>query len=219
LIDKYPESDAAYAARYDLAAIRLARGDADGAVAAFRTLERERGVPDAVASRAMFARARRLESVGMWDEASALLRRLQQLYPHTTPAIQAPLLTVRHYLDAGDPAMAERSIEQAREYYLSLLDRRSRFNGDRLLVQGALAESFVMTGRAGEVAEVLASGGGTWDERSAAAGMLKAAELYETKMHDRERAAETLKKVVERFPETRYARVAQRRLDEIGDAP
>jgi tetratricopeptide (TPR) repeat protein len=219
LVERYPGTDAAYAARYDLAAIRLAQGDHDAATAGFRELERERGVPDAVASRAMFARAQLLESQGLWDDASALLHRLEQLYPDTAPAIQAPMVTVRHYLDSGEGALAERALEHAREYYVSLLDRRSRFNGDRLLVQGALAESYVMTGRAGEVAEVLASGEGAWDDRSAAVGMLRAAELYRVEMEDSTRAAEILKKVIERFPETRYARVAQHRLDEIGDSP
>jgi TolA-binding protein len=219
LIERYPGADAAYAARYDLAAMRVSAGDVSGATAAFRELERERGVPDAVASRAMFARARLLESGGMWDEASALLRRLEQLYPHTAPAIQAPLVTVRHYLEAGETGLVQRATEHAREYYLSLLDRRSRFGGDRLVVQGALAQTLVMAGRAGEAADLLAGGVGAWDDRSAAAGMLSAAGIYETELRDPERAAETLKEVIERFPETRYARVAQRRLNEIQGPP
>jgi TolA-binding protein len=70
-------------------------------------------------------------------------------------------------------------------------------------------------GDAAGVAELLGSGSPRWDETSAAAGMLKSAEIYATVMGDREQATAILKKCIERFPETRYASVAQRRLDEL----
>jgi TolA-binding protein len=219
VLARYPGTEAAYAARYDLASLRLAAGDAAGALQAFRELEREQGVPGAVAARAMFARASALEAQGNWDEALALLRRLEQLYPYTAPALQAPLVVVRRYVREGERTLAQLALEHARAYYLSLLDRRSRFAGDRLAVQGALAEVYTAAGLPADGAAVLAGGVGEWDDHSAAAGLLRSAELYEAVLGDRDQAAATLKKVIERFPETRYASVAQRRLDGLGDRP
>jgi tetratricopeptide (TPR) repeat protein len=219
VIQAHPETDAAFAARYDLIELRLTGGDEAGALLAFRDLEDAPGAPEVVVSRCMLTRARVLEKRGDWDEALSLLRRIQQLYPFSPPAIETPMIIVRHYMDRGETNLAERSLDRAREYYLSLIDRHSRFAGDRLTVQGALASSYVMSGRAGEVAQILASGGPEWDEEATASGMLKAGELYETVLDDRPQAVSILKKCIERFPETRYARVAQRRLDELEGRP
>jgi len=219
VVQKYPDTDAAFAARYDLIELQLERGDEAGALQAFRALEDAPGAPEAVVSRAMLTRARIFERQGSWDEALSLLRRTQQTYPYSAGAIETPMIVVRHYLDRGESDLAERSLERAREYYLSLIDQRSHFTGDRLTVQGALAASYVMSGRAGDVAQILASAAPEWDDDATAAGMLKAGELYATELNDRPQAIAMLKKCIERFPETRYARVAQCRLDEMEGRP
>jgi TolA-binding protein len=219
VVQKYPGTDASFAARYDLIELQLMRGDDAGALEAFRALEDAPGAPEAIVSRAMSTRARVLERQGHWDEALALFRRTQQIYPYSAAAIETPMVIVRHYLDVGDTSLAERSLERAREYYLSLIDQRSRFAGDRLTVQGALAASYVMSGRAGDVAQILAAAAPEWDDDATAAGMLKAGELYATELNDRPKAVALLKKCIERFPETRYAKVAQRRLDELEGRP
>jgi TolA-binding protein len=211
---QYSGTFAEYAAAYNLAALRVTRSDLAGAANDFRALENAPRVPDAVASRAILARAKILDSAGQWDEAYTLLRRVEQLYPYTTAAIEAPLLATRHYIATGDEAMIAMTVAHAREFYNSLLDRSSAFPGNRAAVQSALAKSFVESGRAFEAAEFLA-GGQSWDEVSTAAGMLKAAEIYRDVLKDSLQAEETLKKVIERFPETRYARTARQRLDEL----
>jgi TolA-binding protein len=195
--------------------VRLSQSDAAGAADDFRELERMPGVPASVASRAMLARARILESGGRWDDAYALLRRLEQTHPFTTAAIEAPLVVTRHYVESGNTAMVKVAVEHASEYYSSLLDRRSAFPGNRLMVQSALAESFFASGRADEAARVLGSGASTWDDLSAAAGMLKAAEIYQSVLADSDRARATLEQVIERFPDTRYARAARYRISEL----
>ncbi|MDH4037342.1 MAG: tetratricopeptide repeat protein [Candidatus Krumholzibacteria bacterium] len=215
VVDQYPGSGYDFAAAYDLGSLRASQGDSAGAEAIFRAIETDNGAPAAVASRAMFARARLIEARGNWDEAYVIYRRVFQLYPNTMAAIEAPLVVTRHFVASGEVALARRTLEGAREYYMALLDRGSPFAGDRLVVQAALAESFTTAGDAAGVAELLGSGSPNWDEASSAAGMLRSAELYETVLGEPQMAAEMLKKCVERFPETRYANVAQRRLDEL----
>lgn len=211
-----PGSGIACAARYDRAALQLELGDEAAAVTTFRALEQDESTPGDVAARAMFARATVLERNGAWDEALQLLRRMQQIYPHAAPSIEAPILVTRHYVAIGEPALAERTLERAREYYLSLIDRNSPYTGDRIRVQDALAASYASAGRAADGAALLGSGPSTWDDASTAAGLLKSADVYVTALGDSARAREMLQKCIERFPETRYSKVAQRRLDEMG---
>jgi tetratricopeptide (TPR) repeat protein len=184
-------------------------------MAALRALEQDEAAPGDVAARAMFARATILERRGAWDESLQLLRRMQQLYPHAPASIEAPILVTRHYVATGELALAERTLERAREYYLSLIDRNSPYPGDRLGVQDALAASYASAGRAAEGAALLGSGPSSWDDASTAGGLLKSADVYATVLGDSARASEMLKKCIERFPETRYSRLAARRLVEI----
>ena len=83
------------------------------------------------------------------------------------------------------------------------------------MVQTALAESFLASCNADEAARFLGRGSDSWDDASTAAGMLKAAELYEKVLHDPRQARVTLEKVIQRFPESRYARTAHERLDSL----
>jgi tetratricopeptide (TPR) repeat protein len=212
---RVPGTALAAAARYDRAALELDLGDEAGAMNAFRLLEQDSATPGDVAARAMYARATILERRGSWDEALQLLRRMQQLYPHAQPSIEAPILITRHYVAAGEPELAQRTLERAREYYLSLIDRNSPYQGDRMGVQDAMAANYATAGRAAEGAVLLGSGPSSWDDASTAAGLLKAAEVYATTLGDTAHAEEMLKKCVERFPETRYSRMAQRRLAEL----
>jgi len=208
-------SPLAYAARYDRAALQLEQGDEAGGMTALRALEQEEAVPGDVAARAMFARATVLERQGSWDEALQLLRRMQQIYPNAPPSIEAPILITRHYVATGEHALAERTLERAREYYLSLIDRNSAYTGDRVRVQDALVASYASAGRAADGAALLGSGSAAWDDASTAAGMLKSADVYANALGDSAHAREMLQKCIERFPETRYSKLAQRRLDEL----
>jgi TolA-binding protein len=216
VVATYRGSGFDFAAKYDLGVIQARMGNDEEAMAIFRQLEQDNDAPAAVASRAMFARARLLEGRGEWDDAYVLYRRVEQLYPHTAAAIEAPLVVTRHFMASGETALARRTLDRARDYYLSLLDRGSPFAGDRLVVQAALTESFLAAGEAADVAQLLGTGSPQWDETSSAAGMLRSAEVYATVLGDPDQAAAVLKKCIERFPETRYANVAQRRLDELG---
>jgi TolA-binding protein len=209
--ERHPGAFAAYAAAYDLAMLR-AETDPAGAMEDFRNMETLAGTPDAVAARAMLAHARIRERTGDWDEAYSLLRRLEQLYPFTSAAMEAPLVATRHYAASGPADMLEMSLAHAREYYNSLLDRGSAFPGNRSMAQAALVESFLASGKADEAARTLGDGSSSWDDVSSASGMLKAAELYSGVLHDNAQARATLEKVIAQFPGTRFAYVARERL-------
>jgi hypothetical protein len=136
-----------------------------------------------------------------------------RLYPNTTPALEAPLVITRHYIASNNRQLAERSLERATEFYVSLLTRQSKYRGDRLLVQDFLIENYLTMGRAEEVAGILENRSLDWDEVSMVGGMFKSALLYSAILDDYESASRVLKKSIELFPETRYAKIAERQLE------
>jgi TolA-binding protein len=215
---RYPGTFASYAAAFDLAALRE-ESDPAGAAVDYRNLENLAGAPDAVASRAMLARARILEHTGDWDEAYSILKRIEQLYPFTAAAMEAPLVAIRHYAANGPTEMLELSLAHAQEYYNTLLDRSSAFPGSRSTAEAALVESYLASGKAGDAARALSDGSQSWDDESTAAGMLKAADLYHTTLHDDAQARATLEKVKARFPGTRFAHLAEERLAALPASP
>lgn len=215
VIHRFAGTGSASAARYDIGTLRAAHGDPEGATLMFRAVESDPNAEPAIAARATVSHAAILERQGDWDGAFTLLKRVQLLYPYTDAAIDAPMAITRHYARMGETQLARRSLDRARDYYLSLLDKASQFAGDRSAVQTAMVESYVAAGRAADVAELLGSGRPGWDETSVAAGMLRSADVYTTVLHDSTQACAVLKKCVERFPKTQYSKMAERRLDEL----
>ena len=214
LIRERPGTPAAHGAAFNVAAHELEEGDRERGMEILRELESgDDGVPAEVAARAMLTRARYLERDRRWDEALPLLRRVSNLYPHTASAVEAPLVITRHYIDRGESALAERNLRRATEFYLSLIDRTSKYRGDRLLVEDFLIENYLAMGQAREVAKLLEDRSGEWDEVSSVAGVLKSAVIYSAVLDDRENAVRVLNRSIELFPGTRYAKIAKQQLE------
>ena len=105
------------------------------------------------------------------------------------------------------------SLERAREFYLSLISQNSKYAGNRLDVENYLIENYLILGRAAEVATLLETESSDWDDMTTAGGLLKSALIYSEILDDKANAERILKKCIELFPETRYAKIAQRRLE------
>ena len=209
-----PGTPAAYGAAFNIATQKLEDGDRSGGLEMLRELESgDDGVPAEVAARAMLTRAKYLEQDGRWDEAIPLLRRVSRLYPDTAPAVEAPLVITQHYIAIGEPQLAERNLKRATEFYLSLIDRTSKYRGDRLLVEDFLIENYLVMGQAKEVAKLLEDRSDEWDEVSSVGGVLKSAVIYSAVLDDRENAVRVLNRSIELFPGTRYAKIAQQQLE------
>ncbi len=213
IIRRYPGVSSAHMATYNLAVIGLKEGRFAEAEKILNDLETDARQDTEITARAMLTLALHLEQTRRWDEALPLIRRVIQLYPHTDAAIEAPLIVTAHYVAEDDEALATRSLQRATEFYLSLISRQSSYSGNRLFLEDVLIRNFLMMGRAEEVASLLEEKAIEWDEASTAAALLKAADIYVEIIDNREGAIRTLKKCIELFPETRYAKLAQARLD------
>ncbi len=214
LVRTRPGTPAAHGAAFNIASQVLEDGDRRRGLEMLRELEGGKdGVSPEVAARAMLTRAMYLEREGRWDEALTLLRRVSRLYPHTAAAVEAPLVITRHYIDRGETELAERNLRRATEFYLSLIDRTSKYRGDRLLVEDFLIENYLVMGQAKEVARLLEDRSDEWDEVSSVGGVLKSAVIYSAVLDDKENAVRVLNRSIELFPGTRYAKIAQQQLD------
>ncbi len=212
-----PNTQVSYAAKYDLATLALDDGRTEEGLDILKQLESGDYVLPEIAAKALLTRALTLERAKRWDEALSPLRRVTRLYPNTTSAVEAPLVITRHYIASNNRQLAERSLERATEFYVSLLTRQSKYRGDRLLVQDFLIENYLTMGRAEEVAGILEHRSLDWDEVSMVGGMFKSALLYSAILDDYESASRVLKKSIELFPETRYAKIAERQLEFLSE--
>jgi len=215
LAAKHSRTPAGFAAQFNLASLRLQRGDERRGLEMLRELEGGDRVPAEVAARAMITRARYLERQERWNEALPLLRRLMRLFPNTDPAVEAPLVITLHYIGTGEPHLAKRNLDRATMYYTSLLERQSKYRGDRMLVEDYLIENYLAMGQAQSMVELLESRSSQWDEASSAGAMLKSAVIYSAVLDDDENATRLLKKSIELFPETRYAKIAEQQLEKL----
>jgi len=215
LMDTYPGTAAGYAAQFNVASLKLKDGKEREGFELLRELEGGDRVPPEVAARAMLTRALYLEKEDRWDEALPLFRRLVRLFPNTEPAVEAPLAITRHYIRTGELQLAKRNLTRATDYYASLLERQSKYRGDRLLVEDFLIENYLAMNRGKEIADLLEKRSKEWDEASSAGAYLKSAVIYSAVLEDDENATRVLKKTIELFPQTRYAKIAQQQLDRI----
>jgi len=215
LVAAHPGTPAGFAAQFNLASLGLQRGDERRGLEMLRELEGGDRVPTEVSARAMLTRALYLERQDRWNEALSLLRRLMRLFPETDPAVEAPLVITRHYIGTGEPHLAKRNLDRATMYYTSLLERRSKYRGNRMLVEDFLIENYLAMGQGQSVAELLETRSAEWDEVSSAGAMLKSAVIYSAVLDDDENAIRLLKKSIELFPETRYAKIAEQQLEKL----
>lgn len=215
LVARHSGTPAGFAGQFNLAALTLQEGDAERGLEMLRELEGGDRVPADVAARALMRRARYMEENNRWHEALPLLRRLTRLFPNTDPAVEAPLVITRHYLETGERQLAERNLQRAAEFYTTLLERQSKYRGDRIMVEDYLIENYLAMGKGREMAELLEDRSSEWDEVSSAGAMLRSAVIYSAVLDDEENAARLLKKSIELFPDTRYAKIAEERLKKL----
>jgi len=215
LIEKNAGTVQAYAAMYNTAVLELEKGNLESAHKILREVENGAGVPHEIVSKALLTRALQLEDDLRWDEALPLLRRIMSLYSETSSAIEAPLVITRHYIAVGERKMAEKSLESATEFYIELIVKASDYQGNRLMVEDFLIENYMAMGKAEEVAAIMEEQSVDWDEVSSVGGMFRSAVIYSEFLKDDEKALRVLKKSIELFPETRYAKMARKQLEKL----
>jgi len=219
---RFPNRHSGWAARLDLS---LLSGDADRDL---RELQVEPGVPDDVASRAMFARATLLEQHGERDQAFLLLWQLCGLYPDTHAALRAPLRIIRHYADLGETDRSTRAFERACAFYADLLAGGSYALKPRYLPLDCLIEACSTFGKPQRAVSLVDEHSDRWGGDFAVVAGLKTALLCLEILDSPEKADENLKKSLARFPRSRYLtstyRVSDlvqsaRDLDDVSDVP
>jgi tetratricopeptide (TPR) repeat protein len=219
---RFPNHHSAWAARLDLA---LLLGDADHDL---RELQLGPGVPDDVASRAMFARAALLEQRDERDQAFLVLWQLCGLYPDTHAALRAPLRIIRHYADFGETERSTRAFERACAFYADLLARGSYALKPRYLPLDCLIEACSTFGKPQRAVSLVEEQSKRWGGDVAAVAALKTALICLQILDSPEKADENLKKSLARFPRSRYLTTtyrvgdlvqSARDLDGVSDVP
>jgi hypothetical protein len=219
VLDEYPDQQAAFGAKLTLAQISFDEGNVSRGNSLVKEIDSSDSAPRDVKAAALFIRALHLEKAYKWDEALVLLNRTRNLYPFTRAAISSPLVVTEHYLSRGNMELAKLNLNRAKDFYVSLISKRSKFAGDRFLVQEFLIENYLMTDNAAEIASILEKESTGWDEFSSAGALFRSALIYGEILKDRDNEARILKKCIELFPDTRYAKIAREQLAVIEEDP
>ncbi len=210
-----PTTPVGLAAEFNLAIDAIAQGNRESGLSRLSAIEAADRVDVEMIARSMLTRAIVHEEMDRWDRALPILQRLMRVYPSTAAAANAPLRITQHYVESGDTQAAQRQLRRTEEFYLSLLERQSKFRGDRGLIEDLLLENFILAGRARDGAALLEEKAGEWDDDTSASGMLKSFLVYSEVLGDSDNAKRILKKCIELFPETRYAKVAEEQLEAL----
>lgn len=208
----YPDTPEAYSGDVSRAMILAQAGNAEQAKQLLRSIEKNEDAPDEVRSLAMLERAIQLDIEVSWNESMLILRRLQNQYPFTEAALEAPLIITSHYITAGDTTLAIRNLERSTQFYLSLIERKNTLFERGLLPEDYLIENYLLADRSEEIAAMLVENSHRWGWSSNAGALLKSAHIYANIIGDRERSKEILKKCLALFLETRYSGVARNSL-------
>ncbi len=209
-----PDAEEAFTAKLALSGLYFNQGKNREALELIRSIKKDGEAPEEAVSRAMLLHALYLEEQDKWEEAILVLKRIQTLYPQTQMAMEAPLLITVHYIESGDSLLAHRNLEKASRFYITLIARAKAQPERALISENYLVENYLVAGRAAEAAEILSSRAEMWGWPAGAAALIKSAGIYSRNLEDVEKAREALKKCIELYPETRYAKRAGTLLSE-----
>jgi len=211
----YDGSRTAAAARFDIAVLELHGGQPDQGVARLVALEADKSVDESIRARAMLARARHVEKANRWDEAVVVLRRIMGLYPDTEAAMEAPLIITQHYARTGHHDLALQSLKSAREYYLTRIERGGNRSIPASDFTDMMIETYLSAGKADAIASLLESRGARWKPADAAGALIRSAAIYSDVLDNPGQARRVLEKCIEMYPESRYAKLARREMEQL----
>jgi hypothetical protein len=199
----------------NLAALKIARGDAGAGLAALRDLELRPDATRETASAAMFLRALCFETSGDWPDAMALFSRICRLEPFSYAAAVSPLVIVRHYVERSDSIEINDVLNDARDYYMGAIARENGYMEHPHVLKDFFIETFMAAGQPGMAARLLEEHGASWRPANGSVALLKSAMIYMNLLDDRENGVRMLQKCLDLFPQSPYAWTVQKKINGI----
>lgn len=232
LIKDYPQTSQGLAMPFYLASRYQKLGDFPKAAEAFtEAIKRyetvsKNGLTDKIKMtakgltvKARFALAVLYEKEERWPEALALLKKIMNEYPYSQEGLRIPLYIANHYQLKDDKVQAESAFNEAISYYQKIYGE----NKENPL--GLIAINLESTGyfnqknweKAIETQEKIIK------EYPKSPGiplaLLNMGIVYERELKDKVKAIATYQRLIEKFPRSRLAQVAKKRVDELKVSP
>ncbi|MBN1162984.1 MAG: tetratricopeptide repeat protein [Candidatus Krumholzibacteriota bacterium] len=213
----YPEADESLTARLTAGGIHMRRKEYDQAERIFRKIVDEFKSKPKESAEAEWQLAQIAEARGNWLEASLLYKSIYANYPGSLPALESPLRIANHFRDQGEKAAADASYDQAIAYYKKLSSNQYSAS-IQIMAAEYYVRAYVEQGKWPEAIALLLTLPDKFPEYSKfGENYLMAASIYEKEIKDLEQAAQTLRRCMEKYPNTDLARAAEKEYRRIQD--
>jgi len=214
-VDSFPNHTFAPLAKMGLAQEYMTLEKYDKAMEIYSKMAEEGG---RLAPIAQFGLAVAHDKAGQWENALGQLENLQESFPLTYQALEAPLYIARHYKDAGDEKKAQEAFAKALQTYEKLLEE-NRDNANLCAVlQTYIGTAYMeqeMWDKAERAFQVILKN--YKDTRQVPIAYLRLGEIYKQR-GKKEEAKKYLQKLMEEYPTSTLVERAKEMLEEIGSS-
>jgi tetratricopeptide (TPR) repeat protein len=218
LLREYGQSPIAPRAQLMIGTVHREVGRIEQAVAELRKVREQYPSDVENGSAAAFQLAQIYEGRDDWEEALQQYNETTASYPRTRYGLLAPLAVAQHYRRMKDVEAADLALERAAQTYHGFMEK----NPDSPLV--AVAQEYVSQARLLQqnwqeaVQELVRYGDRFPQLGNAPLALLSAAQISREKLGKPDLAAEILRKITERYPNTTVSEQAQRQLGQLPPA-
>ena len=188
------------------------------AIDAFKRTLAEHPADFESASAAQFQLAQIYEEQNQWAQALQEFNATTANFPRTRYGLLAPLAVAQHYRASGDNEAASLALGRAVDTYHDFMEQNSQ-TALAAVAQDYIAQARMLQQNWPEAVEELVRYGDRYSQLgNAPLALLSASRICVEKLGNRDRAADILKKIASRYPDTPVSRLAEEELQKIQQA-
>lgn len=202
-------------AQFYIAQLYAAQNNLPKARDEFSVILKEYGSSKDICASALFSIARLYEVQGNWDKAKEALEKIAKEYPETGTAFNVPLYMAERYKKRNETAEADAAFSYALEKYKkSLVDNSTKYRS--LVAMDFALACYVDQEKWQEAADYLKEITLDYpDSLLAAKSLFLQGVLYQDKLGRIQEAKDNYLKVIDKYPQTPFAKSAKQLIDLI----
>ena len=204
VIKKYPDSLFAIQAQFNIGNLYLAKDEFEKARQEYRKLVSDCDKKGNLCAQAIFAIGASYEAEGKWDVAYANYKKIMHDHPLSSKSMEMPIYILRHYKRVKDEEGVKRSVDEAVSHYIGLKSRTDKKAGYAL--QAMVVRSYMEGGQWQDALDSLDKTIRDYPESNTAEAIWIKALIYSSKLNDKVKAKEELRKIVQKYPNTKLAK-------------
>ncbi len=206
---QYPKNTLAVRAEFTIGKIYLAKGMHDQARTQFSAIAQKYSQSAVVVSEAVFLTGSAYQLQNNADAAIAQFRKIMAKYPLSPRGLQMPKYIAQYYASRHEPVNMQEAYKDAISHYEGLAQKDMK-SALALRAYTLIAECYAGVKDWDRSIASLETIITNFKDRAAMDGvLLNIAVIYRRELRDTEKAKETLRRLLNDYPDSRYAKAAQ----------